>query len=101
LVTQFVIALARAVPGGEPLASPGTGCGPGDDSSLLVASQAAAAWSAAWSPAASSAHTVIDAEQGLHGQVRKVMDDMNGPAPRHPGNRQPGTVPVARTGALE
>jgi hypothetical protein len=31
---------------------------------------------------------VIDAEEGLDGQMRKVMDDMNGPAPGHPGNRR-------------
>jgi hypothetical protein len=43
---------------------------------------------------------VTDAEQGLDGQVRKVMDDMNGPGPGHPGNRQPGTVAVARPGGL-
>jgi hypothetical protein len=41
---------------------------------------------------------VIDAEQGLHGQVRKVMDDVDGPVPGHPGNRQPSTVAVARPG---
>ena len=35
------------------------------------------------------------------GQVRKVMDDMNGPAPGHPGSRQPGTVAAARPGGLD
>ena len=44
---------------------------------------------------------VIDAEQGLDGQMRKVMDDMNGPAPGHSGNRQPGTVAAARPGGLD
>ena len=45
--------------------------------------------------------SVTDAEQGLDGQVRKVMDDMNGSAPGQPGNRQPGTVAVARPGGLD
>ena len=44
---------------------------------------------------------VTDAEQGLDGQMRKVMDYMNRAATGHPGNGQPGTVAVVRPGRLD
>ena len=44
---------------------------------------------------------VSDAEQGLDGQMRKVMDDVNGAAPGDAVDRQVGTVAIARTGGLD
>jgi hypothetical protein len=47
-----------------------------------------------------SPESVIDVEEGLDDEMRKVMDDMNWPAPDDPGNFQIGTVPVARPGGF-
>ena len=96
--------LGPAVPGGEPLARSGSACCPGDDPPPLAALRVASRHHVAGRRVISSGQfcpqPVIDAEQGLHCQVRKVMDDVNGPAPGDPGNRQPGTVAVPGPAAL-
>ena len=73
--------LGPAVSRREPLASPGTGCRPGDDPPLLlalgVAGRCRMAGCRVRPGGQFSPQTVSDAEQGLDDQMRKVMDDVN------------------------
>ena len=47
-----------------------------------------------------SPEPVGDAEQGLHDKMRKIMHDVNRPAPDRPVSLQVGAIPVARPGRL-
>ena len=90
LVTQFVIVLASRCPGVSSLLGRGSGRGPRDDPSLLVARGVA---SRGGPPRLRvrpgrkfSPQPVIDAEQGLNDEVRKVVDHV-----RHHAGVTPST----------
>src|SRR5579859_2010494 len=92
------------MPAGEPLLGRRTGRGPRDDPSLLVALGVASRGRPPGlrvRPGGQFApQPVIDAEQGLDDEVRKVVDDVNRPPPGGPVHLQIGAVPIARPGRL-